>query len=52
LAKDSEIVFQFLVNSLRLAISLGIMGSGEGGIVGEELSKFPGKGRGELWTTV
>jgi len=52
LAKDPEICFQFLVNTLGFTIHLGMIGGREGNIIGKELTKFFGKSKGKLGATV
>ena len=50
--EDVKICLQFLIGSLGLSISLGIVGSGEANIVLEEAGKFLGEGRHELGATI
>ena len=50
--EDVEISLEFLISSLGLTISLRVISSGKANIVLEETSKFFGKGRSKLRTTV
>jgi len=52
LAKNPEVSLQFLVDPCKLAISLGMIGSREGDVIGEESGQFFRKGRGKLWTAL
>ena len=52
MTKDPEIGFQLLCNSLRLAISLRMMDSGESNIIEKEMSEFLHKGKGKLGATI
>ena len=47
-AKDTEVGFNFLIDSFRFAIGLWVIGSGKREVVVEEFFKFPGEGRCEL----
>ena len=42
--EDSQIGFNFLVDSFSFSVRLKVIGSGEGKIIVEEFSKFFGKG--------
>ena len=50
--KDSKICFHFLISSFGLSISLRVVRGGELNVIFEDSSKFLGKCRGELWSTV
>ena len=51
-AEDTEVGFDFLIGSFGLSISLRVVRSGESNIVFEDSSKFLGKRRGELGSSV
>ena len=51
-AKDVEVGFNFLVGWFSLSITLWVISCGESDIVMEELGKFLGKGRNELWASI
>ena len=51
-AKDSEVGFDLLVGAFGLSISLGVVSSGETDIIVEESGEFPGKGGGELRSSI
>ena len=42
-AEDSKICFDFLVDTLSFAVSLGVVRGGEGEFIAEEFSQFFGK---------
>ena len=50
--EQPQVGFQFLVYPFCFPISLWMIGGGEGNIVLEEMGKFLGKGRDELWSSV
>ena len=50
--EQPQIGFQFLIYLFGLPIHLGMVCSGEGDIVLEEVGKFSGEGRGELRSPV
>ena len=50
--KDPKVGFKFLVDLLRFAISLWVVGGEEGDVIFEEASQFLSKGRGELGASV
>ena len=47
-----KIGFHLLVNTFCFAIRLRVIHSGKGKVIVEELAKFFGKGRGELWAMI
>ena len=51
-AEDLKIGFHLLVNTFCFAIRLRVIHSGKGKVIVEELAKFFGKGRGELWAMI
>ena len=50
--EDPQIGFNFLVDSFHFSVRLWMVGSREGKVIVKEFSKFFGKGRGKLWTTI
>ena len=50
--EDTEIGFYFLIGSFGLSVSLWMVGSGKTNIIFKESSKFSGKCRGELRSSV
>ena len=50
--EDPQIDFNFLVDSFHFSVRLRVVDSGEGKVVVKKFSKFFGKGRGKLWTTI
>ena len=51
-AEDTKVGFDFLIGSLGLSISLRVVRSGESNVIFEDSSKFLGKRRGELGSSV
>ena len=47
-----EISLHFLIDTFRLSIELRMVSGGEGEVVIQEFSKFSGKGRCKLGTTI
>jgi hypothetical protein len=52
MAIDAKVGFQFLVQTFSLSISLGVIGDGKGNFIVEKSSKFFGKFRGELGSSI
>ena len=50
--ENTEISFDFLIGSLGLSISLGMVRGGESNVVFEDSGKFLGKRRSELGSSV
>ena len=51
-AEDLEVGFDFLIGSLSLSVSLGVIGGREVDIVFKDSSEFSGESRCKLWTTI
>ena len=50
--EDLEVDFEFLVNSLGLAICLRMIGGGKGSLDVKESIEFLGESSGKLWITI
>ena len=50
--EDAEVCFKFLIGSLSLTISLGMISGGKANIILEEMSKLLGEGRSTLRTMI
>ena len=51
-AEDLEVCFDLLVNSFHFTVRLGVIGSGEGEVIIEELSEFLGEGGCKLGPSI
>ena len=52
MAEDPKVSFEFLVYMFGFSVGLWMVGGGEGEVVFEESGEFPGKGGGELWSSI
>ena len=50
--EDSEIDFEFLINSLSLTICLRVVGGGKGSLDTKESIELFGEGSSKLWATI